>query len=218
MPSSTRRRRSRPCAARWEPTARWRSIASSAGGTRLLLNRTRTATVRPRTSVGGRPAADAGPDARVATGASVRLDGRASCHPDRAALTPRWELVSAPAGSSWTLTGADGWSPMLRADRPGPYRVRLVVTDPQGRASSPDEVLVKAGPRCADGIDDDVDGLIDTDDPDCDTSPTPPGGRGPGCWAQAHHRSPPRRNVGRSRAWHPQRDSNPCYLLEREAS
>ena len=57
---------------------------------------------------------------------------------------------------------------MLRADRPGPYRVRLVVTDPQGRASSPDEVLVKAGPRCADGIDDDVDGLIDTDDPDCD--------------------------------------------------
>lgn len=149
--------------------------ASSAGGTRLLLNRTRTATVRPRTSVGGRPAADAGPDARVATGASVRLDGRASCHPDRAALTPRWELVSAPAGSSWTLTGADGWSPMLRADRPGPYRVRLVVTDPQGRASSPDEVLVKAGPRCADGIDDDVDGLIDTDDPDCDTSPTPPG-------------------------------------------
>ena len=31
-----------------------------------------------------------------------------------------------------------------------------------------DAVLVKAGPRCADGIDDDVDGLIDTDDPDCD--------------------------------------------------
>jgi hypothetical protein len=33
---------------------------------------------------------------------------------------------------------------------------------------------VIAGPQCADGVDDDLDGLIDTDDPDCDGSPPPP--------------------------------------------
>lgn len=98
----------------------------------------------------------------------MSLIGLASCHPNRATLTPRWELVSAPAGSSWTLTGANGWTPVVRADRPGPYRVRLVVTDSSGRSSSPDEVVVKAGTQCADGIDDDLDGRIDTDDPDCD--------------------------------------------------
>ena len=116
----------------------------------------------------GRPAADAGPDQRVAAGAQVPLDGTGSCDPDRDALTPSWELVSAPAGSDWSLEGADTWAPSLAADRVGPYRVRLTVTDAHGRASNVSEVLVVAGDRCADGMDDDLDGLLDTDDPDCD--------------------------------------------------
>jgi hypothetical protein len=116
----------------------------------------------------GRPAADAGPDRRAGVGATARLDGRASCDPDGHALTPEWELVSAPAGSAWALTGADGWQPRLALDRAGPYRVRLTVTDARGAVSDEAEVTIVAGDRCADGVDDDHDGRIDTDDPDCD--------------------------------------------------
>lgn len=116
----------------------------------------------------GRPAADAGRDRRVAAGAVVVLDGSASCDPDGGSLSHRWELVSAPAGASWTLDDATTVSPRLRAEVPGPYRVRLVVTDGLGSESLADEVLVMAGARCGDGRDDDLDGLIDTDDPDCD--------------------------------------------------
>ena len=42
------------------------------------------------------------------------------------------------------------------------------MTDAHGRASNVSEVLVVAGDRCADGMDDDLDGLLDTDDPGCD--------------------------------------------------
>lgn len=115
-----------------------------------------------------RPAADAGPDRRVQPGALLTLDGTASCDANGDALTPRWELVSAPAGSAWSLTGATGWNPKLRADRVGPYRVRLIVTDPKKAQSLESEVVVIAGDRGADGVDNDLDGLIDSDDPDAD--------------------------------------------------
>jgi hypothetical protein len=114
------------------------------------------------------PAADPGRARRVAVGEVVTLDGRRSCDLERGALAPRWTLVSAPPGSAWTLEDADGWRPRLHADRPGPFRVRLVVTDPSGAASRPAEVLIAAGDRCEGGLDEDRDGRIDTDDPDCD--------------------------------------------------
>jgi protocatechuate 3,4-dioxygenase beta subunit len=98
----------------------------------------------------------------------VTLDGSASCDADGDALEHRWELVSAPAGSAWRLTSADTARPELLADRAGPYRVRLVVTDEHGIVSAEQEVLVVAGDRCADGIDNDTDGRLDTDDRDCD--------------------------------------------------
>lgn len=122
-----------------------------------------------------RPAADAGAVGRVTPGSTVRLDGSASCDGDGGTLSHRWELVSAPAGSAWSLTGATTASPSLLADVVGPYRVRLVVTDDEGNRSAEQEVLVVAGPRCGDGIDNDLDGRIDTDDIDCDgVDPAPP--------------------------------------------
>ena len=143
------------------------------GVTTLTLNRERRVTVRADAG-DARPAADPGPDQRVAPGSVVTLDGTASCDAEHTALRARWQLVSAPAGSSWTLDGADTFHPALHADRVGPYRVRLVVTDAQGNASLDHEVLVIAGARCDDGIDNDHDGLIDTDDPDCDGVDPPP--------------------------------------------
>jgi len=152
-----------------------------AGTTSVSLNADPTARLLA-TAAPASPAADAGPDVRVDPGTSVVLDGRASCDADGDALTPSWELVSAPAGSTWSLTGGDGWRPVLTADRVGPYRVRLVVTDATGRRSDETEVLVIAGAQCADGVDDDLDGLIDSDDPDCDGPPSP-APRAVGDWA-----------------------------------
>lgn len=142
--------------------------------TRVVLNRERRITARSA-SGNARPAADAGPFQRVEPGATVTLDGTASCDAEGSTLTPSWELVSAPVGSSWELAGRDTFHPTLGADRVGPYRIRLVVTDAAGATSLEQEVLVIAGPRCGDGVDNDLDGLIDTDDEvDCDGLDPPP--------------------------------------------
>jgi hypothetical protein len=154
------RRADGACALRREGDATW-----------LKLGRERRATLHAGRG-NAAPAADPGADRRVAVGALVDLDGRASCDADGDALTPRWELVSAPPGSDWNLTGADGWRPRLAADRPGPFRVRLVVTDARGAASRPVEVRIAAGGLCEGGLDEDRDGRIDGDDPDCDAGPT----------------------------------------------
>jgi hypothetical protein len=94
------------------------------------------------------PAADAGRDrGDVAPGTTVALRGR-GCDLDRDRLIPRWELVAAPPGSAWSLIGAGTWSPRLRVDAPGPYRVRLTVTDRRGATSRASDVEVFGGPRC----------------------------------------------------------------------
>ena len=97
----------------------------------------------------GAPAADPGAERTVTPGTTVTLDGAASCDPDGDALTPHWELVSAPAGSARSLTGADTWTPQLVADAPGPFRLRLTVTDAHGATSRPVDTTVWSGPRCA---------------------------------------------------------------------
>ena len=135
----------------------------------VVVRLTRDSPATLRADAGnGAPAADAGADRRAGQGSVVTLDGRGSCDPDGDTLTPRWELTSAPAGSAWTLDGADSWRPRLTADRVGPYRARLTVTDARGAVSTEAEVLVVAGSRGADGVDDDLDGRIDSDDPDLD--------------------------------------------------
>ena len=118
------------------------------------------------------PAADPGRPKTAKVGREIRLDGRKSCDLDGDALTPHWELVSAPPGSAWQLTETDGWRPQLLLDRPGPYRVELVVTDANGAASRPVRVLLHGGDRCQGGLDEDGDGMIDRADPDCDERPS----------------------------------------------
>lgn len=163
------------------PRAQGVALASPAieppeGGVIVRLGRERRVILRAERG-NSAPAADPGPDRRVDVGVTVALDGSASCDLDGDALTPRWALVSAPAGSDWTLRGADTWRPSFVVTSAGPYRVRLTVTDAHGSASRPVDVVVVAGPECGDGMDTDLDGWIDTDDPDCssagDTSEAP---------------------------------------------
>ena len=115
------------------------------------------------------PAADAGSDQRAAVGSSVHLAGDA-CDLEGAVTAWNWQLVAAPQGSAWQLSGAQSARPTLLADRAGTYRLRLTVTNGTGATSEPRDVVVAAGPRGGDGIDNDLDGLIDTDDSDHDGS------------------------------------------------
>jgi hypothetical protein len=134
----------------------------------VVVGRDRRVTLRPEPG-NSAPAADPGPPLTVASPPQVvRLNGRGSCDLDREVLTPHWQLVSAPAGSAWSLEDADTWTPALFVDRLGPFRVRLVVTDARGAASRPAEVLVVAGERCTNELDDDRDGQFDAADADCD--------------------------------------------------
>lgn len=138
-----------------------------AGEVRVALGRERRFALGSE-SGNARPAADPGPDRVVSIGDEVRLDGSASCDSDGDQLAPEWKLVSAPSGSAWSLNGANEWMPALVADVAGPYRVRLTVTDEHEAKSLEAEVLVIAGPLEGDGLDNDADGLFDTDDPDTD--------------------------------------------------
>ena len=56
--------------------------------------------------------------------------------------------MTATAGSAWGLFGDDTFQPWLAVDRPGPYRIRLVVTDVHGASSRAVDATVYAGPRC----------------------------------------------------------------------
>lgn len=94
------------------------------------------------------PAADAGADREgVTVGTQTQLAG-GGCDVNGDQLTPRWELVAAPPGSAWTLTGTDTWTPTLTVDAAGPYRARLTVTDGRGGTSRTAEVEVFGGARC----------------------------------------------------------------------
>lgn len=76
-----------------------------------------------------RPTASAGAAQIVLTGALVVLDGSASSDPDGERLTYSWTLVTRPAGSTATLTGATTVAPTFIADQAGSYTAALVVTD-----------------------------------------------------------------------------------------
>lgn len=117
-----------------------------------------------------RPAAHASVGrARTGVGDTVQLDASESCAADGEEWIYHWKLVSAPSGSAWRLDDDESATPRLLTDRAGPYRARLEIECVRsGLRSDPVEVLVVAGDRCDDGVDDDLDGLFDAEDPDCD--------------------------------------------------
>ena len=87
------------------------------------------------------PVAHAGPNQTVAMGSTVSLDGSRSSDADGNALTFSWALLSAPAGSSATISDATAVAPSLVADLEGEYVVQLIVND--GAVNSdPDSMTV----------------------------------------------------------------------------
>lgn len=74
------------------------------------------------------PTAVPGANQTVRTGALVQLDGRASYDLDGDLLRFRWTLTP-PTGSAAVLDSASYVKPSFSADRPGRYRVELVVND-----------------------------------------------------------------------------------------
>lgn len=88
------------------------------------------------------PIADAGSDqtSSVIVGDVVVLDGSASNDADGDVLSFSWSLVSAPGGSTATLSDSTVVNPSFTADMAGTYALQLVVND--GIVdSAPDEML-----------------------------------------------------------------------------
>ena len=90
------------------------------------------------------PVAVPGPSQTTRLGETVHLDGTASFDDNTSTndLVYLWQFASRPAGSGAVLSGADTATPTFVPDVIGDYRVELVVTDPEGLASAPAEVLV----------------------------------------------------------------------------
>lgn len=81
------------------------------------------------------PVANAGPNQTVAIAASVTLTGAASTDANGDVLTYAWTLVSAPTGSTASLSSSTAVSPTFTANVAGTYVFVLVVND--GKVSSP---------------------------------------------------------------------------------
>ena len=91
------------------------------------------------------PVADAGLDQTAHPGHEVTLNGSGSSDPDEHyPLTYAWEIVEKPEGSTAELSDPTAVNPSFTLDEFGDYRVRLVVTDAEGLASDPDEVLISS--------------------------------------------------------------------------
>ena len=75
------------------------------------------------------PVAVAGPDQIAYVGETVTLNGFFSSDADGDPLTYRWTLISAPTGSTATLTNADTVTPTLVVDMKGDFVIDLVVND-----------------------------------------------------------------------------------------
>jgi len=91
------------------------------------------------------PIADAGPDQAIKIlGAPVQLDGTQSWDPDddKSSLQFTWSFVSRPPDSAAVLNNPDTATPTFTPDKYGEYIVQLVVTDPWGIPSNPDQVVI----------------------------------------------------------------------------
>jgi len=75
------------------------------------------------------PIADAGGDQSGTVGTEVALDGRGSSDPEGQNLTYAWRIVSAPSGSTASLTWDDRSQTGFTPDLPGKFMAGLVVND-----------------------------------------------------------------------------------------
>ena len=90
------------------------------------------------------PTANAGFDQNVTTGDTVQLDGSGSSDPENDPLAYSWSLT-APPGSSATLSDAATMSPTFVADVDGEYLATLAVNDGTND-SAPDYITTTAAP------------------------------------------------------------------------
>lgn len=109
------------------------------------------------TSVNAAPVAVAGADQSVLAGASVTLNGSASSDANRDPLTYLWALVTKPAGSNATLSGATTVRPTFTADVAGTYVFSLIVNDGMDNSAVSNVVVVasqvNAAPVASAGLD-----------------------------------------------------------------
>jgi RHS repeat-associated protein len=89
------------------------------------------------------PVANAGPDQRLAIGATVTLDGSASSDANGTPLAYQWSILSQPADGTAALSNPAAVNPTFTANVAGDYVVQLIVND--GLAdSAPDTVVITA--------------------------------------------------------------------------
>jgi RHS repeat-associated protein len=87
------------------------------------------------------PVANAGPNQTVTTDTMVQLDGSKSTDVDGDPLTYQWSIVSAPQGSTATLSNPSLVNPTFITDEKGTYVVQLIVNDGTVN-SSPSQVTI----------------------------------------------------------------------------
>jgi hypothetical protein len=91
------------------------------------------------------PVANAGADQFIErTGVVVQLDGSLSFDPDGDPITHAWAITTKPNGSEATLSDPTAVKPSFVADLLGTYIIELVVSDPSGLVSAPDEVVASS--------------------------------------------------------------------------
>ncbi|MEE8271989.1 MAG: PKD domain-containing protein, partial [Alphaproteobacteria bacterium] len=94
-------------------------------------------------TLNSRPTAAAGPDQTVTKGDEVQLDGGASADADNDALSFKWALIAAPAGTSASISDTTAAAPVFTTDSAGTYIAQLIVSD-AALASLPATVVITA--------------------------------------------------------------------------
>jgi RHS repeat-associated protein len=102
------------------------ACGSNNSGITTTGGRTSTVTI---TNSAIAPIANPGPALTVAVGGFASLDGANSSDPDGHVLSYRWTLLSAPAGSTASLSLSTSPNPYFTADVSGKYAVQLIVND-----------------------------------------------------------------------------------------
>jgi RHS repeat-associated protein/uncharacterized repeat protein (TIGR01451 family) len=92
-------------------------------------------------TINSAPTANAGLDQTAPVGASISLSGAASTDPDGDSLAFAWSMAERPDGSSADLVNPQAVAPSFTIDRPGQYRIELLVFD-GALSSAPDSVTI----------------------------------------------------------------------------